>query len=377
MRILWISDSPTTCSGYGTVTREVLGRLAHAGYNVACVGWAYQGWPYHRQIIPYDVYPADPRMLGRESVPRAIHEYQPDVVIALGDAWMIEWLKDLRLPQPYKLVVYFPVDGTPFPHAWTGILRAANAAVAYSQFGQREAAAACPGVDIRMIYHGVDTRIFRPLGDKSAFQASRGMAGKFVIGCVARNQSRKQFPILFKAFSRFAADCNEAVLYLHTDPKDVTGWDLHALVQRYGLEDRVAFSSDAGIATGGVDPEELNRIYNLMDVMVLPTMGEGFGLPIVEAMAAGVPVMATRCSACVELLEGHGELIAVEATIPVGRQCIDHSLPDGDDMLAKLHRLHDDADLRARYASAGLAFAAQFDWDRIIPQWQALLAQLS
>ncbi|NCQ29488.1 MAG: glycosyltransferase family 4 protein, partial [Armatimonadetes bacterium] len=49
-------------------------------------------------------------------------------------------------------------------------------------------------------------------------------------------------------------------------------------------------------------------IYNLFDVMVLPTMGEGFGLQFLEAMACGIPVVATDCSAVTELLEGRGEL---------------------------------------------------------------------
>jgi len=46
--------------------------------------------------------------------------------------------------------------------------------------------------------------------------------------------------------------------------------------------------------------------------MVLPTAGEGFGLPILKAMAAGVPVIATGYTSCVELLEGRGKLIKVK-----------------------------------------------------------------
>ncbi|HJQ37101.1 MAG TPA: glycosyltransferase family 4 protein [Thermoanaerobaculia bacterium] len=376
MRILWISDSPLAFSGYGTVTREVLGRLSRLGHEVACIGWSYQGWPYDRETIPYTIYPSDPRLFGRDVAARAIGEFLPDVVVAFGDLWAIDWVKELRLPHPYKLVVYFPVDGKRFPQASTAVLRAADAAVAYSLFGQREVALACPDVPVDLIYHGIDLETFRPLGDKSALQAERGVGGKFVVGCVARNQPRKQFPVLLKAFARFAAECEEAILYLHTDPRDFIGWDLIALAQSYGLEGRTAFSVSVGTILG-VAPEELNRIYNAMDVLVLPTMGEGFGLPIAEAMAAGVPVIATRCSACEELLEGRGELIDVEAYVAVGRHAIEHALPAADDLLAKLRLLRADAERRARHIAAGLAFVPQLGWDVIMPQWQALLGRMA
>jgi len=64
-----------------------------------------------------------------------------------------------------------------------------------------------------------------------------------------------------------------------------------------------------------VSDADLANIYRAFDVFALPTMGEGFGIPILEAMACGVPVVATACSAVTELLEGHGELIPAIATV--------------------------------------------------------------
>ena len=375
MKILWMSDSPSAFTGFGTVTREVLGRLARLGYDVASIGWGYVGWPYDRSQIPYPVYPADARLFGQDVAARAIEEYRPDVMVALGDLWMIDWLKDLQVQHPYKLVVYFPVDGKPFPRASAPLLRKADAAVAYSRFGQREAMSTCPDVDVAMIYHGVDVETFRPLGSKAEFQESQGLGGKFVVGCVARNQPRKLFPVLVKAFVRFSQEWDDALLYLHTDPNDV-GWDLVELVRYNGLGGRTAFSFQANVRHG-IETSGLNQIYNLMDVMVLPTTGEGFGMPILEAMAAGVPVVATRCSACVELIDGRGELIDVKAFFPVGRNCIEHALPDTDDLVRKLVLLRTEPERRERHARAGLDFAQQLSWDRLIPQWQELFARLA
>lgn len=373
MRILWMSDSPTAFTGYGRVTREIVGRLARRGHDVAAVGWGYTGWPYDRAAIPYTIYPSDARLFGRDAAPRAIEEFRPDVFVILGDFWMYEWIRELRVQHPYKLILYFPVDGIPFPNVYAPLLRKADAAVAYSRFGQREALAACPDVDVTMIYHGVDTDIFRPLGPKREYQESQQLGGRFVVGCVARNQPRKLFPLLVKAFARFSGDHDEALLYLHTDPADV-GWDLAELARAYGIAERTAFSFQANV-NNGIDTAGLNEIYNMMDVMVLPTMGEGFGLPILEAMAAGVPVVATRCSACEELVEGRGELIEVKAVIPVGRNCVEHALPDTDDLLAKLKLLWSEPERRERHQRAGLEFAQMLRWENLLPQWEELLTR--
>lgn len=376
MRILWVSDCPLAFTGFGTVTREILARLIPLGHQVAAIGWGYSGWPYDRDALPYDIYPADARLFGRDALAGAIAHFRPDVVVVLGDLWMVEWLKEFQVPQPCRLVVYFPVDGLLFPRVFEPILRRADAAVTYSWFGHREVTAVCPDLEVGMIYHGVDLDTFRPLGPRHEHQARHGLGGRFVVGCVARNQPRKQFPVLLEAFARFCRERDEALLYLHTDPHDPAGWDLIELVRHHGLEARVAFSFQARVGQG-IEPAGLNQIYNLMDVMVLPTTGEGFGVPILEAMAAGVPVAATRCSACEELLEGRGELIDVSAHFAVARHAIRHALPDGDDLAAKLALLHAEPDRRERHAQAGVEFARGFAWERLMPQWQALFTRLA
>ena len=84
-----------------------------------------------------------------------------------------------------------------------------------------------------MIYHGVDTTVFAPR-DKVAAKKLVGVEGAFVVGCVAVNQQRKNLPALIKAFAEFAANKDDAILYLHTQ---VAGyWDIEELVRRLGVE---------------------------------------------------------------------------------------------------------------------------------------------
>jgi glycosyltransferase involved in cell wall biosynthesis len=119
--------------------------------------------------------------------------------------------------------------------------------------------------------------------------------------------------------------------------------------------------------------KKLNEIYNLFDVMVLPTAGEGFGLPILKAMAAGVPVIATGYTSCVELLEGRGKLIKVKEFLTAGRHNVEYAIPDIDDLIAKLNLLYTWPDLRKKHSAAGLEFAHTMDWDEIVKNWDHLL----
>lgn len=375
VKLLWMSDSPTLVSGFGTVTREILARLPSDRFEVAVVGWGHSGWPYDRAKWPYPIYPADPRTFGRDALPAAVSDFQPDLVVGLGDLWMLDPLRKLDRGKGMRVVAYFPIDGRPLPPSWRGVLDAVDVRVAYSEFGRDVVRAACPELDVELIYHGIDTTVFRPL-DKEEVRRKHGFGEKFVVGCVARNQPRKQFPILIRAFAKLREAHPASVLYMHTDPKDV-GWDLENLVTRFGVDDHTVFSKVTTVMKG-LPPEDLNFVYNAFDVMALPTMGEGFGLPIVEAMAAGVPVLTTDYAAGREfLMRGGGELIAVKDFLTIPPYNIDHALADADDLAARLIRLAEDPAARERYGAEGRAFAETLEWERIMPRWLELFDRIA
>ena len=130
----------------------------------------------------------------------------------------------------------------------------------------------------------------------------------FVVGCVARNQHRKNIPRLIKAFASFVKknklSPKEAKLLLHMDWKDYMGWDIEWMTQYYNIRDYMVPPTCGAIDTGDA-PDEAGMvdIYNLMDIFVLPTAGEGFGIPTVEAMACGLPVCVTNYTTGYELVK--------------------------------------------------------------------------
>jgi glycosyltransferase involved in cell wall biosynthesis len=105
--------------------------------------------------------------------------------------------------------------------------------------------------------------------------------------------SRKGFPQIFHAFAEFQRRHRDALLYLHTQPRGIGGkhgLDLVALAAAHGIENRVHFAPEYVVLMGARDTE-MAAFYNALDVLVLPSMGEGFGTPIVEAQACGRPVI--------------------------------------------------------------------------------------
>ena len=370
-RLLWMSDSPTLYTGFGRVTRELLRRLSRTeSFEVAALGWGYEGWPYSRDWIPFDVYPSRPSVLGRDTLKFAVEEFQPDILVVLGDIWMLEWLQEFT-PRPPRVVAYVPVDGEPFYRSWAPFLNWVDLVVGCSAFGAGVLAEAVPETRLRMVPHGVDPEVFFPLPREVRPEVLRD---RFVVGCVARNQPRKNLPALIEGFSVFAKGRPDALLYLHTDPDDV-GWDVIDLLKRWGVHDQTCISAKASIRDG-VSSRKLNEVYNYFDVMVLPTAGEGFGLPLLEAMSAGVPVMATAYSSCVELLAGRGSLIDVMGYVTAGRHNVRYAIPDVGDLVDNLHRLYDDPAERERCAAAGRRFAETLSWDKIVPMWIQLFDEL-
>jgi len=370
---LWISDSPTLPTGYGRVTRDLLFRLRMRSHNIWALGVGHDGWPYDTLSIPYPIIPSPAGFPSIESLQRAIDLARPDVIVALGDLWMMPWVEEQRLKGGPTLIGYIPIDGGPLPQSWKQHYKCFDKLVTTSIFSQNEFKKLLPDLAVDVIYHGVERTVFKPLKNKRSIKEKLGFGDRFVVGCVAKNQFRKHFPTLIKAFSDFHKLYPNSLLYLHTS-RDQQGWNFEDFLSQYNLGSSVVFPP--GYNKNGypqTSDAHLNEIYNAFDVMVLATTGEGFGLPIIEAMAAGTPVIATDYSSCTELVKGRGLLIEVKTLVHMGGQVVLNAVPDSTDLTKKIEQLYLDENLRARFSKLGCAFARSVDWNTIADQWERVL----
>ncbi|MGA8260699.1 MAG: glycosyltransferase [Arenicellales bacterium] len=167
------------------------------------------------------------------------------------------------------------------------------------------------GVDphrISVVPEGVDEGQYRPM------HADRGVAGrKFRLLCVGKWEKRKGIDVLLRAYARAFAPGEPVELVLHCHNANRPGLHMRAVVDDLHLPPHPSILYSAPV------PEaRMPLLYNGCDAFVLPTRGEGWGLPIIEAMACAKPVIVTRCGAHLDFVnDGNAYLIDVKAMVRV------------------------------------------------------------
>ena len=196
-----------------------------------------------------------------------------------------------------------------------------------------------PLEQIVVIHPGVNPSFYpRPSSEIADFRDRLNLPEQFVLH-VGTIQPRKSLPTLIKALAKLERPEIELVLV------GGRGWafeEVYDLVEELDLEDQVRF-------TGYVSDEDLPLWYNAATLLVFPSVYEGFGLPVAEAMACGTPVIAAETSAIPES--------AGEAAMLFNAQ-------DANGLSNHMATVLDDPRLMATMREHGLHQSRQFSWER-------------
>jgi len=385
--VMMLSDSVYTVTGYATITWNILNKLSEAGHNCYAIGHNFIGQPVKPGTtfmddtkLNFTILGGSPQPYAQDLIQPYIKKYNIDVFIILLDTFMTyPFLLNIDF-SPAKSVFYYPSDGGGgLPLGCENILKKVNCPVAMARYGQRQVKN-IHGLDTKYIPHAINTKIYYPLSkeEKEKCKARFGLQGKFVVGCVQRNQGRKMPDRLIKSFAIFCKTHPDAVLFLHTDPRDVASpFDMIQLINRYKLNNRVVFSGMTFF--NGFDYKEMNEVYNAMDVFFLTTSGEGFGIPTVEALACEIPVVATNYTTTHELLIEDGEcgLPVRLATELTGSWNVERAVMDDNDAVKQLEKLYDDKELREKFGKVGREKVEKiYNWNIVGKQWCDLIEEL-
>jgi glycosyltransferase involved in cell wall biosynthesis len=187
----------------------------------------------------------------------------------------------------------------------------------------------------------------------------------------------------FKAFALFAKECPNAILLLHSDPDDnASVFHMTSLINKLGIQNRVIFTGMKFYK--GFEYKRMNEVYNLMDVFLLTTSGEGFGIPTIEAMACEVPVLITDYTTSRELVRdtksgflinllGTNELDnpdvhnneILDGTI-MGTWNVERGICSLSDAKNKLDILYSRPDIRIEFGKNGRkAVLADYNWELV------------
>ena len=341
------SEASYLLSGFGTYTKEVLGRLHATGkYEIAEFASYAKIGDVRDNKIPWMFYPnavdsKDPRwdtyqskntnQFGEWRFEAVCLDFKPDVVIDIRDPWML--IHECWSPvRPYFHHILMPtVDSAPQRDEWVDAFMTADRVFTYSDWGAKVLSKQSNGQCKleRPAYPGVNLNLFQPMDKKVCRKAMGIPEDAFIIGTVMRNQTRKLYPNLFRAFRKFLDTApkelaDKTYLYAHTSYPDV-GWDIPALLKEHDVghktfftyidrtnnkefcslfQDGLTYSPFShGITaimptvTCGLSQEQLAGVFNLFDVYVQYAICEGFGMPQAEAAACGVPLMSVNYSA--------------------------------------------------------------------------------
>jgi len=203
-----------------------------------------------------------------------------------------------------------------------------------------------PPEKITVVYPGVEPR-FRPLDDPGVLSAVREryrLPERFILH-VGTLEPRKNLVRLMEAYallSEHGVATDEVSLVVAGG----RGWlyeGIFQAVERLGLAGRVTF-------TGFVRDEDLPALYNLADLFVFPSVYEGFGLPPLEAMACGTPVVVSNTSSLPEVV-GQAGLLVSPTDVGALAEAMARALRNGE--------------LRARLRARGLEQARRFTWQKV------------
>lgn len=305
-KLLWHSNAGWAPTGYGQQTKLFLPRLA-AHYDVACS--AFYGLEGSR--IKWGGIPVMPGLgahvggYGGAYLPsHASAHFEGDarggLVVTLMDVWVLP----VETMRRVNAACWVPVDHDPAPPAVLEFFaESGSIPIAMSRFGERM----LEGLDPLYVPHGVDTTTFSPLDRDEVRDSFDVPRDAFVIGMVAANKgrpSRKGFQQALQAFRIFQRTHPDALLYLHTimDPGHAQGEDIRALANALGIpRASLSIPDQYSMMFAPFPPEMMAMMYASMDVLLNPAMGEGFGIPVLEAQSVGVPAIVTDFSAMPEV----------------------------------------------------------------------------
>ncbi|WP_295409061.1 glycosyltransferase [uncultured Thiocystis sp.] len=226
-------------------------------------------------------------------------------------------------------------------------LQRAGGLLAISEFSRQQGIAEL-GIDPERIVNiaaGVDSR-FSPLDvppeQAAALRRQHGIHAGFVLFTGSFDQ-RKNHPRLIQAYAQLPRS-----LRVHRQLVIIgNGWGaIYAHLRKLGAD--AGLRPDELIFTGHVDDDDLLALYRLCDLFVFPSLSEGYGLPVLEAMACGIPTIASNTTSIPEVV-GRADALFDPYSI--------------DSIAAKLQEVLSDASFSRQLAEHGLAYSRRFTWD--------------
>ena len=390
LRLLWLSDKMYGgYSAYSKVTYESCTRLVKLGHKVAHIPMSranFMGKHIHDGVF---VYRSGNDPWGEDVAMHHYVDWRADMLITLKEPWAFANIQNYAM----NFVPYAIIDHSPVSADITSRLHTAFKVLVPSRFAQRE----LKTVDIdNTVYmpHGVRTDLYKPLEGRKEDCKKQWFLDPddFTVLMVTMNRIRKMNPRAFRGYKRFLElnpDVKSHLIFwgdmqprqggeategpVGLGVSDV-GVNLLPEVMNLGLGEAIRWPDRSMIAEGipewsgddYVGGWDMVKLYNAADVLLFCTGGEGFGVPLIEAQACGVPVVATDYAAGPEQV-GEGLTVKADDYVIINTPGVRRALTSIDGMAEALTKIMNaDRDKMARRARR---FAERYSWETVVDRY--------
>lgn len=371
-KVVVISDIDLKGSGYLNISMPLCDGLAAKGHDIILLGLNYKNEPHNHDFAILGA----SNFLEIQAMTENLHrDGQLDfLIVALDLPIQANMLKSLK-SKPFKYVGIFPIEAPPLCMDWASAIMQMDKAYIISKFGAEEAQKRFLS-NAEYFEVGIDTESWRPptQEERNNIRKARGFENKFVILTIADNQERKNLGNAIEAVARFihADDRDDVEYVLVTRENNPVGWKL----QEYAYDENIG--TEMTIIERGISFVELWGLYAAADVFLLPSKTEGLGMPLLEAMAVGVPCIATNFSGMAELLEGgRGYLVESEYEFrdPFGNSW--RKFPDKNEIIDMLKLIKNNPEDARKTAEKALEYVKTRSWQNSVDQVDGYLNENS
>ena len=369
--LIWYGDGPDVTGGFGEVAEQKLLGLMRKGWKVVnAFGINSPGLPDKKYPFPiYSAMHLDGSGVydycGRSRFLSHLDRSPSfDVCLMLQDTF--QFSQDLQIPAPWS--------------DWFEGFEDADALVTYTEWGRRQVELVAARLEgkVQVIPHGCDPRFFGaepnpedPSRSDLRMKLLPRLADRFLVLWVGANQRRKRLPLLFQAFHHLVRKLRvPATLVLRTQVVNPEiGWNLRRLGALYELTPDELVFIERSIPKAG-----LRDLYRICDVYC-HLAHEGWGLPVTEAMAAGLPCVLAKHSSLQEIgAEDRAYLV----------NCPDYEILPSDYEVARweprpkevawaLNYFRRCPEIAAQYAERARTWSKARTWDLAVDRWDELL----
>lgn len=302
--LMIVGDGPQEPTGLGRIARDLAGHIHESALPVDLVQVGGSLPPVWRGGWPH--YPLD-RSEGDWGASYVDAIWQSHFGPAPGVLWLI-WdpgrlFPYTKIQSPVVKWAYTAIDSTNINGTITGPARQAlesfDRVIAYGRWASHVLHRVRTSVPY--LPHGISTGLYESRDDQYHSWVLQQLGPHYrpekqaLIGCVATNQPRKDLALFCHTLSKLREQGVNVYGWLHTDTL-VKAWAIPQLIEDFSLQRHLTVTLDL------FSDDQLAAMYHECEVTIAPGLGEGFGYPLVESLAAGTPVVHGDFGGGVELI---------------------------------------------------------------------------